>query len=254
MNIARFTLALLLGAASATATAHYPWLMLYSYMPEVDQPWSFGVGWGHRFPGDGAVSSERLVSAVLVGSQGQHPIAFTDKAERLAVAPVRLQGVVMLAGVLRSDYYSRTSQGGRRGSKRDFPDARRCSYSNSTVKALLGADPDVGAAGAALGYVFEVLPEAGPGSLAAGGTFPVRVLFHGKPWQGKVNAIYADYEKRDGEADYPVQVMTDADGRVEIPLDRNGLWMLRVSTSEPYSQADVCDTINYNATLTFSVR
>lgn len=254
MKVARFTSGLLLGVLSATAAAHYPWLTLDSHLPSDGQPLSFEVGSGHSFPVDGTLSADRLESLVVVGVQGEHAIALVEKAERFTVEPALLEDAALLVGVQRSSYYSRTPEGGRRGSKREFPDARSCSYSNNTVKAMVGSAMAAGAAGKPLGHAFEVLPEAGPGALSAGSVLPVRVLFHGKPWPGEVSAIYAGYEKAEGEADYPVQVTTDVEGRVEIPLDRAGQWMLRVSTSEPYPQAEVCDQLNYNATLTFAVR
>lgn len=254
MKIHQLTLGLLLGAVSVTAAAHYPWLTLDRHLPGDGSPLSFEVGWGHSFPKDGTLSADRLESLTLVGAQGAHVIALVDKLERFSVEAALLEGAALLAGVQRSSYYSRTPEGGRRGSKREFPEARSCSYSNNTVKALVGADAAAGAAGESLGHAFEVLPEAGPGALSAKSVFPVRVLFHGRPWQGEINAIYAGYEKAEGEADYPVQVTSDEDGRAGIPLDRAGHWMLRISTSEPYPKPEVCDQLNYNATLTFSVR
>ncbi len=254
MHPARLVLALLLGTASGLAAAHYPWLTLDSHAPGAGEALQFEVAWGHRFPVDGVLSADRLESLTLVGTQGVHAIALNGKAERFTVPAAALEGAAVLVGVQRTSYYSRTPEGGRRGSRKDFPDARSCSLSNNTVKALVGGGAEAGAAGIPVGHAFELVVEAGPGALSAGGTLPLRIVFHDQPWQGEVNAIYAGYQKAEGEADYPVQLMTDAQGRVAVPLDRAGHWMVRASTGEDYPNPDVCDRLHYNATLTITVR
>lgn len=234
--------------ASSLAGAHYPWLHVEPAAP--GGALDVEIGWGHQFPGNDRLTADRVASISLVSGAGDAPLVLSAQDGRYRVTAAQRANAALLVGLQQPSYYSRTPQGGRRGSRLDHPDARSCSQSHNSFKALIGDGPGVSLA---LGHRFELVPGTGLSRLGAGGGLPLQVLWQGRPWQGELTAIYAGYAKRQGEADYPVVLRTDADGRAVVPLDRKGAWLVRAAQSETYPNPATCDNRNYHATLTFTV-
>lgn len=248
MKMTRALAAALLATTCGLASAHYPW---FQFDAVAGAPPAFRIGWGHHFPSETVMAADRLASLAVVGARGSTPLALAAPDGRHLLPAELRPGAALLVGLQQAGYYSRTPEGGRRGSRKDFPAARSCAQSHNSFKALIGDDA---AAARALGHRFELLPLAGAGTLKAGGALPVQLLWQGRPWQGELTAIYAGYQKAQGEADYPVTLKTDAEGKARVPLDRAGLWMVRAGTSEPYPDPATCDQLNYHVSLTFAVR
>lgn len=249
MNRIRTLVAVLLAAVCGTAAAHYPWLAVES--AAAGAPLPFRIASGHAFPTDGTLEADRVASLAVVGARGTVALETSPQAGRYSVLPRLRSDAVLIVGEQKPGYYSRTPAGGKRGSRKDFPDALSCSRSQNTFKALIG-DAPTGAR--ALGHRFEIVPLAGASALKVGRRLPVRLLWQGRPWQGEVTAIHAGYIKREGEGDYPIVLRTDAEGRASVPLDRPGAWMVRAATSEPYPDRATCDELKYGVSLTFTVR
>lgn len=251
MKMIRFSTFWMSIVSAGVVHAHYPWLNVDVAIDET----TIEFAWGHHFPNDGRLAMDRVVSVDMIGAGGTHALTRSDRQDAVfTVSAAGLADVKMLVGVQQGSYYSRTPEGGRRGSKRDFPAAMSCSFSNNTAKALVGLGHEAAEAGLPVGHVFELVPLVGAGRLVAGSSLPIKVLFHGEPWQGELVATYAGYDKAAGESDYPVVLNTDEQGRVMVPLDRAGQWLVRANASEPYPDSTLCDRLNYNATLTLTVR
>jgi len=71
------------------------------------------------------------------------------------------------------------------------------------------------------GLGLEIVPEADPTALRAGGELPVRILRDGKPFPSFPVGLV-----REGEAQGILQT-TDAEGRTTFHLDKAGRWLLR---------------------------
>lgn len=98
-----------------------------------------------------------------------------------------------------------------------------------------------------VGLGLELVPEADPTALQAGGSVPVRLLKDGAPLaEFAVGLVY------DGESHGVLQT-TDAEGRVVFQLPKAGLWMLRATELKPSTVPDI-DWESRFTTLTFEVR
>jgi uncharacterized GH25 family protein len=96
----------------------------------------------------------------------------------------------------------------------------------------------------------EIIPERSTCGMKAGDSITVRVLFEGKPLAGA--HLAAGYEGPTGHK-YPVSVLTDAQGRATVRLDRAGTWYLRTHCIIPTQNDSEADWQSAFSTLTFEV-
>jgi uncharacterized GH25 family protein len=96
----------------------------------------------------------------------------------------------------------------------------------------------------------EIIPERSTCGLKAGDSITVRVLFKGKTLAGA--HLAAGYEGPTGH-NYPVNVLTDAQGRATVKLDRAGAWYVRTHRIIPTQNDAEADWQSAFSTLTFEV-
>jgi uncharacterized GH25 family protein len=238
-------LLVLFAATPEAARAHYPWLTVLT-----EEPLVFELGWGHEFPGDSILEAGRVESVTLSHPDGTtKSISLVEDATHLA-GSLAQTGAHLLGAVQAPGYYSRTPQGGRSGSRIDHPAALTCSQSANTMKALIsrgrGGEPS-----RLLGHALELVPLADPGTLEVGEELPLQLLFHGRPFQGTIDATWTGHPAK---GKYAESTPTDGDGRARIKLAGAGLWLVKATTREPYPEPAVCDHRSFTATLTFRVR
>lgn len=226
------------------AYAHYPWITPHDNDGSGNEQ-LFEFAWGHHFPTDGILSADRIDSIVIIAKDGTTETVSPHEATLYAAGPE----AHIIAATQKSGYYSRTTKGGRQGSKVDYPDALSCGLSTNTMKALVGTGGIAG--GQVLGHPLEIVPISDASNLKKGEAFSVKVLFHGKPFTGNLRATWEGFS---GEEALPFDKQLDSDGVIDIPLEEKGLWMIIANTSEDYPDPDVCDNLNYTSTLTFRVK
>ncbi len=73
-----------------------------------------------------------------------------------------------------------------------------------------------------LGYTLELIPERNPYTLAPGELLPVTLQYLGEPLEG---ILIIAFEA--AAASEKIALRTDANGRVLLPLDRSGLWLIK---------------------------
>jgi len=100
-----------------------------------------------------------------------------------------------------------------------------------------------------LGYPLELIPEADPYALRPGGELPVVLHYRGKPVAGVlVIAFTADQPARRFEA------RTTAQGRVTLPLNRPGRWLVKAVHMVEVPDSDpAADWESFWASLTFEL-
>lgn len=242
------SLALALLLVPAPLLAHYPWVTPADYAPEPGEPLEFSVGFGHHFPGSDTLAVDRIESVVLMDAAGEVKVIELESGPSFQSGPLPGDAPWILAAQQRRAYYSRTPRGGQRSSRIENPDALSCSQSSNSAKALLGHGAE--APESPLGHALEIVPLAA--EAAVGLAFAVRVLFHGKPRPGTVQAVYDGFHG--AEDAYPVNVTSDEAGVARLEFDRPGSWLIKAQAAEDYPDPAVCDRRNYNATLTLMVR
>jgi len=93
----------------------------------------------------------------------------------------------------------------------------------------------------AFGHRIEIVPLKNPSEVKPGGSFPVQVLFEGKPLATHVYATYAGYYSEDEP--FPLFTQSDKTGVAYIKISRPGVWMV-VSNHK----------VDFSASLTFEIK
>ncbi|MDO4706159.1 MAG: DUF4198 domain-containing protein [Comamonadaceae bacterium] len=95
-----------------------------------------------------------------------------------------------------------------------------------------------------LGYALEIVPAVNPAKLEEGDKLAVQVLYEGKPLAGaKVSTDFFDHDA--------AEVTTDAEGRAELKVAREGFNALAVEHSVAHTDKSQADTVNLFSSLTF---
>ena len=125
-------------------------------------------------------------------------------------------------------------------------------YYSRCAKSLIDADgEEQGLAwGRDIGYTLELTPEANPYALESGDRLPMRLRYKGEPIEGiLVQAFAANHP------DDKISARTNAEGRVSIPMERPGLWLVKavhiIETPEGVTGAE---WESFWASLTFMLR
>ncbi len=99
-----------------------------------------------------------------------------------------------------------------------------------------------------LGCPFELVAESDPYALAAGGELGVRVLVRGEPLAGVLVVALPG-----AAPEAAVRARSDAAGRVVLPLDRPGVWLVKAVHMEKAPPGLAADWESWWASLTFAV-
>lgn len=101
------------------------------------------------------------------------------------------------------------------------------------------------------GLKIELVALAHPASLTAGQKMPVQLLYDGKPLKGALLKVFVGID-----TEFKHQIRTDAEGKVEIPADGAGPYLLNaIHMTEPQSQEAVKRGAHWEsfwASLTFN--
>lgn len=232
---------------AAPAYAHFPWITLHEKNGGIQE---FEIGWGHRFPDDGVLDPDRVASIRLISPDGNAREIPVNQAPAYALSGIETAGTHIIEVIQKESYYSRTTQGGKRGSRADHPNAISCGFSTNTMKAIFPVERGNGDVQKKLDHDLEIIPAADPATLSAGDRLPVKVTFRGKPFTG---SIYATWDAYNGDDEFGLELKTNEEGLAEVRLENGGLWMIMANESEDYPDPDVCDRHSYTATLTFRV-
>lgn len=236
-----------------TAQAHFPWIEVEQSPPAAKTAPSIRLGWGHSFPAREFLTKEDVEELFLLSASGEKIPLAPKSATEFAVQGKLATGSHLVAGQRKPGFYTKTTEGGRRQSKKGLANAVKCSWSTMSMKSVVNVGgKGNGGVERVVGQPLEIVPLADPAGLKAGDTLPVRVLFRGKPLSGEIEALsvgLADTkESEDG------RVTTDQAGVGRLRLAAPGAWLLKVRHELPFPRPDECDVESYVATLTFQVR
>ena len=226
------------------AWSHYPWINIDA-QPATSGTLQAQLGWGHSFPNDGILASNRVYDLRLFNADGSF-VHFSEFPESVFTAPAS-EGAQLISFQQVRSFYSQTRQGGRGGNKATLDGVLSCNFSNNSGKALVGGGSVMNQP---VHHALEIIPLADLKSLQVGHTFPIQVLWHDQPFVGTVQATSSSHPN-DVEGQYPVQVETNAQGLAELPITQAGFWMFKATAQSSFHDETLCDTNGYLATLTF---
>ncbi len=246
-------------ALPTVAEAHFMWLnpRTYAFMP--GESLQMTLGWGHSFPGQGGdfLPQERLKEAFALSPSGQKISLSASKISIIFNAQTAFEeeGSYLLAAQRKAGFFTKTTSGYKRQSKKGLKGVIECKFSRGYAKAIVS----VGKAGGevyrkVLGHELEIVPLKDPNILRPGDYLPIQVTFKGKPLAKHfVYATYAGFSPT-GETDFAYATETDSQGRAQIRLDRRGVWLIVVRYRTHYPDSQVCDLYKVVSTLTFELR
>lgn len=231
---------------AAPMHAHDTWLAPYRFHPAAAGPVTLSLSSGMEFPKlDHAIAPDRVASAnwqtardrgaLTAGTSAAHALEFrADAAQGITVYSVVLhprpsklkrEEVREYIDHLGIPNANEVFAAWEQTSKADETGYRYMKYAKTFVRAGAADTSRVWAEPA--GMRLELIPQADPTSLAAGGTLAVVLLDRGKPLPRYPVALV-----REG-ANEPISAVTDAEGRVLLTVPEAGRYMLRATTLEP---------------------
>ncbi|HVR96697.1 MAG TPA: DUF4198 domain-containing protein [Thermoanaerobaculia bacterium] len=259
--------ALLLTTLAAPLRAHDFWIEPSSFHPAPGDRVAVRLRVGEHFKGDPVPRDARRIERFAqVGAGVERPVPGVDGMEPAGYASFQAPGLYWI--VYDSDHASVELDGAkfekyleqegldkvsRLRAKRGQSAAPGREIYSRCVKSLLKVGTGGPGAGwdRPLGLVLELIPEADPYSLKAGGELPVRLLFRSKPLAG---ALVVAFSRE--APDEAVSARSDAQGRVRLRLARPGVWLVKavhmVETVEPGVKARA-DWESFWASITFEM-
>lgn len=220
---------------------HDFWIEPSSFRPAAQAPLSVRLRVGQAFKGDSVPRLDALMARfsawgpggdqAILGGDGADPAGAlrTGRPGPLWVCYFSRPSTVELEGAKFETYLQEEGLDGisrlraRRGetamSAKD--DYVRCAKSFLTVGGAAGNH----AFDHAFGLPLELLPEADPSTSTR---LPVRLVYESRPIKGALVMAF-----RKDAPDRKVSARTDAQGRVRLPLDGSGIWLVKAVHMEP---------------------
>lgn len=237
---------------ATSASAHYPWLIASNYTPAKGASATAYIGSGHVFPLEAFMPADRLGSISLVGPDGKKHDLQSQDGVNYPTPELNSTGNYVLLATQTSSYFTRTTKGNHRQSKKGLDGVLGCSYSSNNMKAILNVgNDDNGQADKRHGQVLEIVPLSDVTELRVGDFMDVQISLRDEPYRGMVFATYAGFSN---EGAYAYTVEANSEGKASIRLLHPGKWLVRANVRQPYPDSSVCDVESYTTTLTFQVR
>lgn len=199
--------------------------------------------WGTQ-PVEGYRVEGTFLVADVAPSRTGHFIVVAETKPRAFVLEPKIFNQYLQEEELTAVLAARTQKG-----QTDSPGRER--YRKIAKTILCVGDAADSAYARADGLWLEIVPEASTCNLRVGDSLTVRVLFENQPLAGA--QLGAGYEGVTGHH-YAARVRTDKQGRATVPLDRPGVWFVRVLHMVPASQDPEADWHSAFSTLTFEVQ
>ncbi len=237
--------------------AHYLWLNVDDYTPEVGQEITVTLGWGHKFPETPKPPREELVRKIkfFILDPAGREIPIHSKIENGKLQPIRLkfkkEGIYLIVGVVKN-YVTKTTDGYFYKPKNELKDKEivYSKWSESTAIAIISV-------GKPLRTHLSLIPESklfiipinNPSLLKEGEIFNAKVLFKNRPFRGWV---YSTYEGFSNFKDtFAWTTRTNINGVAKLKVLKRKNWLVKVETTEPFSDKSKSDFASYKCTLTF---
>ena len=238
--------------ASSQAHAHNFWLLVNNDTPKVGQPVQVEIGWGHKFPKDEQIKEGRLGAIRALGPDGREfPLKKLSITQYEFVPPAK--GAYLIAAQVAPDFLTKTKDGFKLQSKKGVPEAISCFRFDMATKTFINAGGQKQGFTGTANSSLEIMPLKDPQTQKKGATFPLRVMFQGKPLAGAEVKVTHD-NWADPQKPFATVGKTDARGEIRVKLAQPGRWLIVTSHKTPYDPPDECDEHFYTASLTFRVR
>jgi uncharacterized GH25 family protein len=262
------TLAIVLMTAGAPhlASAHSLWINITDHQPAFHP--KFGAqtkaytGWGHRQPVQDFLSVDTLLDYSLVDPFGKKAQITPSEAAGFLAADIRIKqpGHYLVSVIRKPGFYTMYEEDGairhRTGPKTGLSNIILSNHFEQYAKSLISVGDAKGDAyKTPVGHRLEIIPLENPATLKGhgGDMLPVQILFNGKPARYvQVLATYSGFSTAD---DYAFATVANGQGIAHIRLLHWGNWLIKANLKTPPSEdmKELCDGMNYTATLTLEI-
>ncbi|MFZ5448975.1 MAG: DUF4198 domain-containing protein [Thermodesulfobacteriota bacterium] len=235
-----------------SSQAHMFWLLTDKDSPKVNETVQVEIGFGHKFPKDEEIKAERLGPVKAVGPDGQEVTLKKLSTTTYELTP-STPGIYLISAQLVPGFVTRTPQGMKMQTKKGVPDANFCFRFDMAGKTLVNVGEVKQGYDRSAQSTLEIMPLKAPHTLKTGETLPVKVTFQGKPVAGaEIKFTHDDWS--DPDKPFATLGKTDAQGEIQVKLDKPGRWLLVASHKTPYDKPDECDENFFSASLTWRVK
>ncbi|MCB2215555.1 DUF4198 domain-containing protein [Desulfofustis glycolicus] len=251
--ITLLTAAAIIAGTALSAQAHFPWINMEDSNLAAGRNLKWTIGWGHRFPLSGLMSADAVGEMAIIGPDGAGKIgaeAVNDLQFQSIEGPSQ-PGAYIIAMSRATSFYTKTTEGSKRQSKKGLDNVLSCSRSNSFMKAIANVDGSNGTVDTVVGHAIEIVPLVNPAKLRVGDFLPFRVLYQDQPLKTEFYATYAGFSNDNGVFAYAAG--TDKDGYGTVKILHSGAWLVTVSLKEPFADPEECDVESFRSALTFEI-
>ncbi len=213
---------------SGVTYSHSLWITLRKYRLNPRQETVYYIGYGHKYLSE----KSKVINEEERYQRMFRKIKFVDPSGKQSMlAPKKGMGKI---AVKRMGVYVMCLKSERGANEPYGP-------SGKYAKALIQVGKGDSGLSYRCGFRIELIPLKNPFKIKTGEYLPVKVLFEGKPLSTFVYGTYTGYKPvKDA---FPVIARSNDKGIAKIKITHPGEWMILVS-----------HRVNYNATLTFSVK
>ena len=234
----KWTVGLVCGFLSVPAQAHDFWIEASKFRPEPGERIELSLMQGMDLAGTSLPYVEAwFTEFVRIDRAGTHPIespmGSIPAAGNVPVEGTTLIGYQSARKFTELDPETFLEYLHEEGLEHAIEEREQFGESDSTAreyfvrcaKTLLASDgpaatPEVHRS--ELGFVLELMPEQNPYTLDPGDDLTVQLLYRGEPLAG---ALLTAYSRED--PNHKINVRTPEDGRVQLTLDRGGVWLVK---------------------------
>ncbi len=246
------------GLGPSFLTAHDYWIMPKTFHPEPATILEVAFTNGHHYFENEGVPDVTKFDMFFIAPQGDYiPLAYTRVEPKAAWAkvPIGSRGTYVIGAASTSpEYWSKTTDGYKPGSRDAHPDALKTGKYVKSVKTYITVGAGSESFRKPLGHEIEIMAQTNPSTLKAGQSLLVSVLYRGEPLVGvPVFGLYEGFKPKD-HSDQSIQTKTDENGVASITVDRAGIWIVFAKHETAMAGGDKDDFANYRPYIMFEVK
>lgn len=194
----------------------------------------------HAFIKGEEIENAAVTNAFIVSGGNRAPIPLqADQAKLIYAGTVALANdkPAVLSGRRSPIFLATTPEGSKRGTRKDFPDARLVRAIEKFSKAFINAGADDDVWSKPVGDRLEIMVRKSPASIKAGDEVPVQVLYDGKPIATKLYATYDGFSTRNMTFAFYAEMEESETGYVKIT--HPGTWVIRAEHIDDTKTAEI---------------
>jgi uncharacterized GH25 family protein len=240
---------LLVAWMAPTAQAHMLWLNASQHYTEPGETIWIEIGWGHKYPRDQFISAGRIKKIYAVGPDGKESSVEMIFPSFYKFTP-SAKGVYQIFAELSPGFSSITTQGHKRGNKKELKNVVTCRRYRMNTKTFIQVGGTNLVNEIKSNGLLEIVPMKDLKNLKVGNVLPLKIMFNGSPLAGAQLYLANERYIKDQEHSWVKEKLSDSNGMVHVKLTEKGAWSFNVEHSTPYPDTTECDNYLYRTSLT----